>query len=429
MSGAVHAERRYVRGRRCPICNGAAGDPRGAERRCHGFLSDDGYAHCSREEHAGALKPSEGSNTYGHRLAGLCECGKLHGEATPAESSMAPGQSSLGQIVATYDYHDEAGELLYQVVRLSPKEFRQRRPDPDRPAQWIWKLGDVRRVLYRLDRVLEADPALTVYVVEGEKDVEALEALGLVATCNPQGAGKWSKVADCAGTALKGRRVVVIADADESGRRHAADVEARLRGVAASVRVIEPPRGKDAADWIKAGGTVEEIKATAASTAADAASDAPALEITTPAKPRWLTPLTEFIGKDEPDDDDSEDWIIRDFIPRGEPALLVGPPKSGKTWALLDLAIAVATGTDWLGGVQKNTLGRPGRVLGVVLEDSLRRLGKRTWRLCRGRGIRPNEDRVLGAHLSLRARRCDCRTSRTSGTSRPSSSGGSPTSC
>jgi len=120
-----------------------------------------------------------------------------------------------------------------------------------------------------------------------------------------------------------------------------------------------------------------------------------------PAKPRWVTPLIEFIGTEEPEYDDSEDWIIRDFIPRGEPALLVGPAKSGKTWALLDLAIAVATGRHWLDGAQENTLGRPGRVQAVVLEDSPRRLKKRLWELCRARGIRPNEDPVLAAHLSI----------------------------
>lgn len=128
---------------------------------------------------------------------------------------------------------------------------------------------------------------------------------------------------------------------------------------------------------------------------------APPRDEATPAKPRWVMPLIEFLGPNEPDDDDSEDWIIRDIIPRGEPASLNGPPKSGKTWALLDLAIAVATGKHWLGGAQENTLGRPGRVLAIALEDGKRRLAKRVWELARGHGIRPNEDPMLAAHLSI----------------------------
>lgn len=120
--------------------------------------------------------------------------------------------------------------------------------------------------------------------------------------------------------------------------------------------------------------------------------------------PRWVTPLVEFIGPDEPDDDDSSDWVIRDLIPRGEPALLAGPPKSGKTWALLDLGISVATGTDWLQGAQQNTMGRPARVLVIALEDGPRRLAKRVWELARAREIRPNEDPVLREHLSITRR-------------------------
>lgn len=261
MTVGVDSDRRYTKDRRCPICGGAPTDPRGAERRCFGFLSRDGnYAHCSREEHAGAIKLSDSSNTYGHRLSGPCACGTMHRDASPPRTN----ESEPKQIAATYDYHDEDGQLLYQVVRFTPKEFRQRRPDPDNPDRWIWKLGDVRRVLYHLDRLLEADRERTVYIVEGEKDVHALEDLGLTATTNPQGAGKWPAVADCAARALVGRNVIIVADADKKGREHAADVLRRLADVAASARIIELPGAKDAADWVRAGGTAEQLEAIAA---------------------------------------------------------------------------------------------------------------------------------------------------------------------
>lgn len=82
------------------------------------------------------------------------------------------------QIVATYDYVDEAGRLLFQVLRrAAPKAFLQRRPDPKRPGEWIWKLEDTPRVLYRLPDlcagVAKGDP---VFVVEGEKDADRLHA-------------------------------------------------------------------------------------------------------------------------------------------------------------------------------------------------------------------------------------------------------------
>lgn len=314
----IPAERRYVRGRRCPICGGADGDKRGAERRCFGFLSTDGlYAHCSREERAGGLKQSPGSQTYGHRLSGPCGCGTQHTEPVreqPAER----------RIVAIYGYHDESGQLVYQVVRFEPKSFRQRRPTPEHPERWIWNLEGVRRVLYHLDRVIEADPVQTVYVVEGEKDVEAIETLGLIATCNPQGAGKWSAVADCAAQALAGRNVVVIADADDKGRAHAADVAAQLGGVAVSVRTLELPGAKDAADWIRGGGTAEQLEALVAAPLAPAAI---AGLIT------MSTVVPELV-----------DWLWPARIPLSMITMVDGDPGLGKSTMTLDIAARVSRG-------------------------------------------------------------------------------------
>lgn len=249
---AIPGRRRYKSGNRCPICNGADQDERGAEKRCFGFLSEDeSFAHCSREEFAGPIPVSSGQ-TYGHRLAGPCRCGKQHAAAT---SELKPKR----KIVKEYDYRDETGELLYQVVRYEPKAFAQRRPPVEPGGAWIYKLEGIRRVLYRLDRLMEDEHDRTVWIPEGEKDVEALEGIGLLATCNPQGAGKWSHISECANLHLVGRRCVIIRDPDDPGRRHGAEVEANLTGVAASVHVIELPDGKDAAEWISSGGTAEQL--------------------------------------------------------------------------------------------------------------------------------------------------------------------------
>ena len=184
-------------------------------------------------------------------------------------------ESRRDKIVATYDYRDAGGTLLYQVVRFDPKGFRQRRPDGN--GGWVWKMDGVERVLYRLPELLAADPAAWVFVVEGEKDVDALVKLGLVATCNPGGAGKWGRVSDT--SAMAGRRVCVIADADEPGRAHAADIARSIQGKAAEVRVMELPGAKDAAEWIAAGGTAEALlalmEAAQAATATAAGPSAP----------------------------------------------------------------------------------------------------------------------------------------------------------
>lgn len=110
-------------------------------------------------------------------------------------------------------------------------------------------------------------------------------------------------------------------------------------------------------------------------------------------------PLVEFLGGDEePDDDDADDWIIRDLIPRGEAALWGGPMKSGKTWTALSMMLAVARGDAWLRF--ENTLRAPARVLGILLEDSKRRVRNRVWELCRAIGTTPN-DPLIRENLRL----------------------------
>ena len=178
-----------------------------------------------------------------------------------------------GRIVATYDYTDPAGKLLFQVVRFDPKDFRQRRPDPNKPGRWTWNLNGQARVLYRLPDVIRAKTeGRAVFLAEGEKDCDALAALGLCATCNPGGAvsrerrtGKLAKWEDSFTETLTKTKVIVLPDRDGPGRRHAALVTWVLTNKAESVRVVELPDRdgrtvKDAADWIAAGGTVEELR-------------------------------------------------------------------------------------------------------------------------------------------------------------------------
>lgn len=176
---------------------------------------------------------------------------------TSADLFNAPKSNgnSRGEIVATYDYLDEAETLLFQVVRFEPKGFRQRKPDGN--GGWIWKLGDTPKVLYRLPQVLAAAKAhQTVYVVEGEKDVHAIEKAGAVATTCPGGAGKWQPHHTAA---LTGADVVVIPDRDTPGRTHGHQVVTALRRAGITTRTFEPATGKDVADHLTAGLGLEDL--------------------------------------------------------------------------------------------------------------------------------------------------------------------------
>jgi hypothetical protein len=146
-------------------------------------------------------------------------------------------------IIAAYEYTDESGKMLFQAVRFEPKNFKQRHPDGS--GGWIWNLNGTRRVLYNLPEVVKAT---SVLIVEGERDVETAKGLGLAATCNPMGAGKWK---DEYSEFLRGKHVTIIPDSDEPGRKHADQVASSLAGIAGSIAICHLPdgTGKDISDW------------------------------------------------------------------------------------------------------------------------------------------------------------------------------------
>ena len=179
---------------------------------------------------------------------------------------MWPANGFHEDIVAIYDYRGEHGRLLFQVVRKPGKKFVQRRPDPATPGRWLWNLGNVGRVLSRLPELNAADPALPVLIPEGEKDADRLRSLGLIATCNPGGAGKWRAAYS---EALRGRDVVLLPDNDEAGRKHAETVGQSLAGIARSVRIVSLPdlaEKADVSDWLDGGGTIDQLAALIAAT-------------------------------------------------------------------------------------------------------------------------------------------------------------------
>ena len=171
----------------------------------------------------------------------------------PGDNTQSNGKK---EIVATYDYQDEQNNLLFQVVRYYPKDFRQRKPTI---GGWDWSIKGARVAPYRLHKLLQHLDRHVV--VEGEKDVLRLSSIGVIATCNAGGAGKWTTEH---AQFLRGRKVVVIPDNDEPGRKHARQVAKSLKGLATSIKVVElpglPAKG-DVSDWIDAGGTVDQLKA------------------------------------------------------------------------------------------------------------------------------------------------------------------------
>ena len=126
-----------------------------------------------------SISEGKGGKVIAHCHAGCTFDEIVAGAGLEMKDTFPQRSSSMTRrpkIAATYDYTDEAGELLFQAVRLVPKKFRQRRHDPQHPKAdgqgWVWKkaLEGVRHVLYRLPRVLEASrQGGVVFVVEGRR--------------------------------------------------------------------------------------------------------------------------------------------------------------------------------------------------------------------------------------------------------------------
>jgi len=278
-----------------------------------------------------------------------------------------------------YSYRDEQGELLSQVCRKSPKAFLQRRPNGN--GGWIYNLKGVRRVLYRLPELLGSPKEEVIFIPEGEKDVDRLASLGLVATTNPGGAGKWRLEYN---EPLKGRKVVILPDHDPEGETAAADhgqeVAESLKDVAASVEIVDLPglTGKeDVSNWLNKGRTKDELVALIEKAPVFEGRDLSS-HAGSDRAPSHLSPgftAAELMKMELPE----PRWIVPGIIPEGL-TLLAGKPKVGKSWLCLDLGLGVALGGYALGQLRLDQ----GPVLYLALEDNTRRLKRRVRAVLQG---------------------------------------------
>jgi len=265
------------------------------------------------------------------------------------------------KIVATYDYTDSEGMLLYQVVRYQPKTFRQRHKDA--AGRWQWNLDGVARSLYRLPELLSASRQDWVFVVEGEKDVDRMIAEGLPATTSGS-VGSWQpRFAEH----FKGRLVCIIPDSDEPGIRHADAVARSLLGVALEVRLLQLPlmdKGQDVSDWFDLGGQTIELLAMVDTAPAVTPEPAkPVEEQPAPADPQDNPAVRPVVVRLSTVTPRPLEWLWPDRLPLGKLSLLAGDPGLGKSYLTLYMAAQVSRGRAW----PDDTTGWPGIPGSVVL--------------------------------------------------------------
>jgi len=289
-----------------------------------------------------------------------------------------------------YDYHDESGALLFQVIRreckgagaqpcpLHKKRFRQRAP---RPAGWRTGKGaldGVRRVPYRLPELLAAAEAhQPVVIVEGEKDANRVAAEGIAATTAPGGVtGGWD---DEWSPWLRGASAVtVVADRDPAGYLRArTTVESLRRAGVSPVRIALPKpthRTADYSDHAAAGYGFEELveveladlvwredaAETAASEPAEVLREVARLEVRERARqlvgdkraaeeftrPPSRRTVADELAVEEP----PLPYTVEQLHPEGGNSLLTAQYKAGKTTLALNILRALADDEPFLDG-------------------------------------------------------------------------------
>jgi len=161
-------------------------------------------------------------------------------------------------LTATYIYQDADGKELFQVHRHEAagydKTFRQWVIDPVSGAKTTPSKAGAQLVPYNLPGVLEA---VQIALVEGEKDADCLISEGMTATTTPMGASNWkSEYAQY----FKDKHLTIIPDRDKAGQGYRYAIIKDCLGVAASIRVVDLPFGKDVSEYLCAGGTIEQIR-------------------------------------------------------------------------------------------------------------------------------------------------------------------------
>lgn len=277
----------------------------------------------------------------------------------------------------TYTFRDEAGEPLYRTHRLEhprkPKRYEVERADG--VGGWISKIGDSRRVLYRLPELMAADPAEPIYFVEGERKADKLAEWGLMATAIAFGANSWRREY---ATALAGRTIVILPDHDKPGYKFAAIVKADIEACGGTAHVLQLPDLPAKGDIIDWRGSAEELRSlTDALLARGPENAVENVQVSISATPfAWTNPATIPLRP----------WVYGRWLLRNTITAVVAPGGVGKSALMASTVLALATGRELLG---KTVWEGPRRVWYWNLEDDSEELSRQIHAAAIRHGVSP----------------------------------------
>ena len=232
------------------------------------------------------------------------------------------------KVVEEYNYKDENNNIVYQVIRLEPKSFRQRRIEN---GKTIWGLNGIDPLPYNLPEILK-DNDKTIFIVEGEKDADRLMGLGFLATTNSGGSKNWKQELN---KWFKDRRVMLIPDNDTAGYEHIDKIAQSLLPFTNSIHLLslaDKVKDKgDISDYLDSGGDMEELILSAVNY-----EKSPANVFQTMAIDDILS-----LG--------NQNFLVENLMPEQGMVVLYGQPASYKSFVAIDLCLSISSGMDWQG--------------------------------------------------------------------------------
>lgn len=259
-----------------------------------------------------------------------------------------------GSYVADWTYHDAGGEEVLYVVRFDgcktldgKKSYR-----PVHPVPGGFVEGDPQGPLplYRLPKLL-ADTSSLVFVLEGEKAVDAGISIGLLCTTSAHGSSSPRRTD---WTPLAGRECIILPDHDSAGEGYADTVAQILSGLnpPATVKIVRLPglpEAGDLYDYIEhsecedAGTIRANVLVLAAQT--DAFTQPTGSSDKEPAQKIEVVNASDWLTTEPP----APDQILADAFDRGDKVAIIGSSKLRKSFFLLQGALSLASGRDFLG--------------------------------------------------------------------------------
>ena len=271
----------------------------------------------------------------------------------------------MNRPAATWTYHAPDASQGTMVVMHNPtKTTKEYTVLAKHKGEWYCDFPEPPYLLYQRYEWINAE---TVYVCEGERTADAVEALGLAATTSLGGPTR-EKLADW--TPLKGKKVVVLSDFDDKGWDYACAVAQLCLGVGAlSAQVIKFPGlniGEGPVEWIENVRTASGDDAVLSEL--QKLVDAAALVEYVPPipePPKGPQLVLKSIAEFEPA---TQQWVFDRVIPQGKLTVLMGEPGVGKSLTMLEIAAKVSRG---LTGPHDDQPQKPGSVILFSPEDGV----------------------------------------------------------